>query len=328
MKKLFFISFVLLSSCVDIQVKRQPHSCQLDQGSVDDNRILEKNWHQKTTLKGGLSGADVYKVVDSSGAVYVFRNISYRAHEDKLREIYAHKIASEYGYGPLLYAYNINKGKIVVSLLESSSKTLDKQSQISVLVAALKRMHRGPAFCDHISIIDQIRALYDKINDYPQSIEGNKIGKLITQILSLKNYPKKPTHRDLNPNNIFFTNRGVKFIDFENAAQDDPFFDIASIIIFYQYDGNDEKTFLKLYFGHELSQEEHEHLRMMKKAVSLFYGLTLLSKTSSSQKNIGAQVPKLKEILNNIASGELSLEKEENLALLAIAFLRNAINYY
>lgn len=325
MKRLLLINILLLSGCVSTRIEENTHFCQLDQEVVDEHQILEKLWHQKITLKGGLSGADIYKVTDRRGRTYVFRNIRHRSREDKVREIHAHTIASKSGYGPQLYAYNLDQGKIVVSLLENSHKPLDQHTQIFELAKALKRMHAGPAFCDHLSIMDQTKELYNKINYYPKGIDKNKISNLIGKISSFKSYPKTATHRDLNPNNIFFTKTGVKFIDFENAGQDDLFFDIASIIIFYQYDDNAEDTFLKLYFGHELSEEEYEHLTLMKKAVSLFYGLTLLSKSPCAQYQFDNPIPSLQDILKKIAFGQFSLEKEENIIFLALAFLLNAI---
>jgi thiamine kinase-like enzyme len=316
----------LLSGCINAKLEKNTKFCQLDQEVIDKNAILEKSWIKKVALKGGLSGADVYKVTDGNGMTYVFRNINHKSKEDKIREIYANKIASKYGYGAQLYAYDTEKGKIVISLLENSPKTLDRNALIAELAHALKKMHAGPAFCDHLSIIDLTKALYNKISHYPQVIDKNKISKLISQISYSKPYPKTATHRDLNPNNIFFTKTGVKFIDFENAGQDDPFFDIASIIIFYQYDDNAEDTFLKLYFGHKLSEEEYEHLTLMKKTVSLFHGLTLLSRSPDFQYSADKNIPSLQEVFNKIASGQLSLEREENIRLLGLAFLLDAIN--
>jgi thiamine kinase-like enzyme len=187
-------------------------------------------------------------------------------------------------------------------------------------------MHRGQAFCDHTSIIAQIKELYDKIIFYPEVIEKNKISNLLDQISVLESYPKSATHRDLNPNNIFFTDNDVKFIDFENAGQDDLFFDIASVITFYQYSKDAEKKFLKLYFGRELLKDEQAHLKLMKKTVSLFYGLTLMSKLPHFRKIVDAPVPNLQEILKKVSDGSLSLEKEENMMLLSLSFLLNAID--
>lgn len=334
MKRLLTIILFLLSGCVNTKIEKNTNFCQLDQKIMDENKILEKFWDQKIPLKGGLSGASIYKVTNDSNQKYVFRNINHRSKEDKIREIYAQKIASKYGYGPQLHAYNVNKGEMLISFLEKYNKISSKK-QMFELAKALRKIHDGPAFCDHLSIIDQIKALYDKISYYPKKINKNKISNLISKISSFKSYPKTATHRDLNPNNIFFTKTGVKFIDFENAGQDDPFFDVASVIIFYQYDHDAEAEFLKLYFKSEksassfdsgISEEEYEHLTLMKKTVSLFYGLTLLSKLTDLQHLDHKHEPSLKEILNKISSDQLYLERKENVMVLALAFLLNAIN--
>lgn len=323
MSMLFIINMILFFSS---SIAMNPLTCQLDRVFFDENAIFDKHWHETIPLKGGLSGSDIYKAFDSNGDVYVFRNIRHRSQKEIMREIYAHTIASECGYGPHLYAYNVMTGEIVISLLEHCNTILDQNAQMRNLVDALKTMHNGPALCDQTSIIDQTIALYNSIEAYPEMIDKNKIAILIQHISSLKGLPKTATHRDLHPNNIFFTDTGVKFIDFESAGQDDPFFDIASIIIFYQYSDALEKEFLTLYFGYELSKAEQEHLALMKKTVLLFYGLILLSKLPSVQKPINETILSLQELLDKIASGSLSLEKEENVMHLSLAFLLEAIN--
>jgi len=326
MKRFLFISMLLLSGCINAKLEKNTKFCQLDQEVVDKNAILERSWVKKVALKGGLSGADIYKVTDENGMTYVLRNINHKSKESRIREIYAQKIASKYGYGPQLHAYNTEKGEIVISLLENSPKTLDRNAKIAELVHALKKMHAGPAFCDHLSTIDKIKELYDKINYYPEIIDRKKIVHLINKISSARTYPKTATHRDLNPSNIFLTKTGVKFIDFENAGQDDPFIDIAYIILYHQFDDNAEDTFLKLYFGHKLSEDEYEHLILMKKTVSLFCGLDLLSKVPDFRYSADKHILSLKEVFSKIDSSQPPLEREEKIMLLALAFLLNAIN--
>ena len=325
MIKSLIISVILLAGCSNTDVEMVSNACSLSEYVADKNKIFDRKWSKKITLKGGLSDSGVYKMSDSRDS-YVLKDISHRSRNDRIREIHAHKIASEHAYGPKLYAYDVSKGKIVMSFLTNSNQTLDQHTQIVKIVKALKKMHRGQAFCDHTSIIAQIKELYDKIIFYPEVIEKNKISNLLDQISVLESYPKNATHRDLNPNNIFFTDNDVKFIDFENAGQDDLFFDIASVITFYQYSKDAEKKFLKLYFGRELLKDEQAHLKLMKKTVSLFYGLTLMSKLPHFRKIVDAPVPNLQEILKKVSDGSLSLEKEENMMLLSLSFLLNAID--
>ncbi|MBY0353292.1 phosphotransferase [Candidatus Babeliales bacterium] len=327
MIKLLMISAFLLAGCVRTPLDKKLVSCGLDKKFSDDRALFGRVYLQKTVLKGGASGAQLYKLSDGAKN-YVLRDISHRSEEDRIREISAQKNASENGYGPELYAYDVSQGKLIMSFLQACAQPNDRHQEMIKLVEALKKMHQGSAFFKCTSLVQQIKTFNSQVSILPKGIDRKKIAHLLDEISSLDVYPKCLTHRDLNPNNIFFTDQGVKFIDFENAALDDPFVDVATVIIFYQYAGAMENEFLKLYLGKEASQQDKDHLELMKKAVSLFYGLILLllSKVGDSLQEMNIPESSLATALKKMFEGRLSLENQRDLLELALAFLHEALN--
>jgi len=57
-------------------------------------------------------------------------------------------------------------------------------------------------------------------------------------------------HNDLNPRNVLFTEK-IQLIDWEDAAVNDRYFDLASVCVEFNLDEEDEAFFLRSYFTEE-----------------------------------------------------------------------------
>jgi len=301
------------------------HYCSLKKVySSGEFSFLDKNWSKITPLKGGLSDSTLYKVSDGKN-LYVIRSIAHRSEEDKIREIQAQKIASIQGYGPKLYGYDVDKGKIVMSFLLDSKEKLDQTTKASKLAHLLKSIHNGPKFCDHIPIREQIKNLLLKAKTHFNDSETSKFLSIIAKLEKVKSFKKTATHGDLNPNNIIFSGGNFKVIDFEDAGQDDPFFDIATIIVFNFENTLYEQEFLKHYFGRNPSRKEIVHLNIMKKAVFLFYGFDLMLRVSTQTINKNVRSMNFYKALEEFEKGYLSLANNEHLLILAKSMLNMAL---
>jgi thiamine kinase-like enzyme len=58
-------------------------------------------------------------------------------------------------------------------------------------------------------------------------------------------------HNDLNPRNILFTEK-IQLIDWEDAAINDRYFDLASVCVEFDLDKESEAYFLRRYFTEEI----------------------------------------------------------------------------
>ena len=324
MNRIVILSSLILAGCSTYNGPAN-HSCNLKKiySSIAFNS-LDKNWTEITPLNGGLSGSTLYKVSDGK-KFYVIRSIAHRSQDYKIQELQAQKIASEEGYGPKLYGYDMNKEEIVMSFLQTSEEKLDPKTKASKLAHLLKSIHNGPKFCEHIPIREQIKNLLLKVKIHFNDSETSKFLSIIAKLEKIKSFKKTATHGDLNPNNIIFNDGNFKVIDFEDAGQDDPFFDIATIIVFNFGNTLYEQEFLKHYFGRNPSRKEIAHLNIMKKAVFLFYGFDLMLRVPTQTLNKNVRSMNFYKALEEFEKGHLSLANNEHLLILAKSMRNMAI---
>lgn len=76
--------------------------------------------------------------------------------------------------------------------------------------------------------------------------------------------PKVSIHNDLNPRNIFSSDRGIYFIDWSEATWEDPFYDLAFLSIVLDYNSTEEKLLLKSYLKHQLTPLEIKRYALVK----------------------------------------------------------------
>lgn len=80
----------------------------------------------------------------------------------------------------------------------------------------------------------------------------NKTDKVLKAFKVIDNHSEEYVlcHNDLNPLNIFFSN-DVKFIDWEYAAVNDRYFDLACVCVEFGLNDEVQDLFLNVYFGNE-----------------------------------------------------------------------------
>jgi thiamine kinase-like enzyme len=295
------------------------NSCQSRQDFV----LLNTVWSEEIPLKGGLSGAAIDKVSDGK-KTYVVRYFRDKGPVYITREIQAQKIASDGGYGPHVYAYDDKK--IIMSFLEGSKETIDLATKAFKMAELLKKIHNGPAFGERESLVHQGNRLLARVTRYPKGVDKDTIISIVNKLVAFPIVNKLPIHGDLNPNNILLVNGEYKVIDFENAGQDDPLFDVATILIYNFANTPYESEFLRYYFGHTPSQEEIARLNVMKQAVLLDAGLTLLSRIQPDIIDQAGDPVAFDELLNAYNQGKLSIEDPHNVVKVAQSMLKMVID--
>jgi thiamine kinase-like enzyme len=287
-----------------------------------------------TPLTGGLSDSTIYKV-ENKDKQWVVRFIGHRSMEDKLREINAQSIASQEGWGPLLYASDSDQGWIIMDYIKptllSASDRMNEETYIK-LGRCLQKIHTGPAFFSGKPIVQEIEELLSKLqqtNKIPRSINYKVLKEIIASVK--KNYPRTiaPTHRDLNPNNIIFSDNKIFVIDFENAAQDDPFYDLATIGIFYIFHPYHEKIFLNSYFNRDYTLQEYAYYQEMKQLAFLFYGFNFLDFIPEKViQTTSVTVQPIAQLLEDLGRGVINIADPIDQLKIAVSMLQEAINLY
>ena len=124
-----------------------------------------------------------------------------------------------------------------------------------------------------------------------------------------------PCHNDIQPNNLIFLGNGFKAVDYETAAQSDPYFDVATIAIFYCFfNPKTEQTLLTTYLAHQPTPQEKARLYLMKQIAWIHYALVFL-KISDENINLYStlEVPSYGEfVLNRAKANKGDFERPEN----------------
>lgn len=283
-------------------------------------------------LKGGFSGAPLFTATTDSKK-YVVRFLTKESPEERKQEIATLQIASRCGYGPYVYFADVEKAVVIMEFLhhQNISPQQRQSKELYVLLAKLlQKIHRGPKFenIQDRNVFDTIHKIIQDLK--PKCSEAVPLAKLegimtaIHQVLA-PYVSLAPCHNDLNPNNLIFLGDMFKAIDYENASQDDPYFDIATIANFYCFNNTaHEHILLSTYLDREPSEKEVAKLYLMKQATWILYALIFLRMVPELlYKYEKLQVPSLNDFFKEMSEGKINLEKQED----RLKFAKVKINY-
>lgn len=139
--------------------------------------------------------------------------------------------------------------------LEGKHKEKLNIKEIKVLAKNIKKLHK----------IKSKQKKYDLKNDlkyYKNKLNNKKARKSISickkEINKLKAYKTQlvTSHHDLNPKNIIFYKKSIKFIDWEYTGVNDIFFDLATICSEFHLDKREKTILLKKYFKYYKKKDE------------------------------------------------------------------------
>lgn len=273
-------------------------------------------------LKGGFSGAQLFTVTSGSKK-YVVRFLKHPSQKTRQDEIELSNIAAKGGYGPQIYYDDNKQGVIIIEFLPSRFASYQqhlltllkpKQSeQLYVeLAQLLQKIHSGPKFPKSKSIFDKTRSrmprIKSKANDDVPLTRIENIVSIIHRAIGPHLSPT-PSHNDLNPNNLRFLGRKTKAIDFDDAAQQDPYYDLATVAIYYCIFPAYEKILLSAYLKRHPTLQERAKLYLMKQMARINEALNQLSRaTEKIGKYEALQVLSWKGLLKNFSEGKVNLE--------------------
>ncbi|MFH1831498.1 MAG: choline/ethanolamine kinase family protein [bacterium] len=281
-------------------------------------------------LSGGHSGAQLFKVTSESKQ-YVARFITNKPPKYREQEIFNLKVAENGGYGPQIYFSDAARGIIIMEYL--AGKKLSPQDfrsdQFYVALAhLLQKIHRGKAFAnsdyDVFKRINRhLQINKPKGSDYVPLAKLERVITTIHQALLPHLTNTVPCHNDLHEGNLIFLGQEFKAIDYENAGQNDPYFDMATVTSsagFYSQSAH-EQTLFKTYLERQPSKIENAKLYLMKQVVLIKRALGALNRLGSSPEIIRQysliNAPSLMELAIMALENKMNLDDPEtNLHLL------------
>jgi thiamine kinase-like enzyme len=245
-------------------------------------------------INEGLSQSQIFKV-EKSGQLYVIRLNDPIFAEKNRRELFVFQEASKRGVAPNIYYASEDGSVIVMNFVagqRSSCRIARKKENIALVAYALRQVHtipRCPPICP--SVFDRMLLLHSQM--VAEGVSFSKLDQAIGLLEHLRSvqislsHTFVTAHGDLHSGNIFFTDTGVKFIDWAENSWEDSFYDLSCFALCHDYQLWEEDFLLTCYLGYAPGSEEKTLYAINKCIDYIYFSIDLLStanKMSIDQK--------------------------------------------
>ncbi|NQV86595.1 MAG: phosphotransferase family protein [Woeseiaceae bacterium] len=236
-----------------------------------------------TELKGGLSNK-VWRIDkgERSGVLKIDSEPRGEPFNTRFAEAYVQNAAAKAGLAPKVIL--ANDGMYFSEYVEGtvwSRSCLDKAGNLELIAAALKRLHALPL--TGRSFDAGVAA-----KRYVEKITGLDVGVVAkcTDIISSMRLPHNfcCCHNDLVAENII-TTPDVMFLDWEYACDNDPFFDLATVVEHHELTDVQVTQLLNAYFGGD-GERWREHLEKQRKLYLALLCLWMASRSNSDSAEL------------------------------------------
>ncbi len=167
-------------------------------------------------------------------STYLLRKFILRDRDREL-EYKIQTLAYEHGIAAKPFLLDMQNELMICEFLEGEHKEILSKEMLKKIVKVLKKLHT-------IQIDNEAIALENLF-----IVQSKEVKEAF---FTLEKYPKEMylCHNDLNPKNLIFTENTLKLIDWEFAAVNDLYFDLASVSVEFNLNVLDEAYFLANYF--------------------------------------------------------------------------------
>ncbi len=296
-----FKIFITILSCFSLFVYLQFFQKTDHHESIPEKVIkeyLKTNEFQIKELKGGLSATLLYKV-DTKTDSYVLRmhQSEILGDQDSL-ELYALIEGAKAGISPKVLYVSSDKRAVLMEYINQKTVSIEQATldeNIVKIANAIKVAHqmKGHKISGE-TLLSKAERTYkkvirDQLAPEAEITEALHLIKDYSQALSLHEYPKVHNHGDLNPRNIFISDR-VVFIDWAETTLTDPFSDLSYLSLNMDYTPSQEELLLITYLNRDPTPKEWERYELQKKIHHAFWSLTDLYLADAELKKHPEQI--------------------------------------
>ena len=179
-------------------------------------------------------------LVVADGVKYIVR-VFKEENIDRKLEFYFQKLAYEQGISPEPFLLDELNSLMIMKFQEGKHKAFLSLSELGGLIETIKKLHSHDidndeniktALCRYELVKNSTQAVMDALDE----IDCYAVNYVLC-------------HNDLNAKNILWHDDKAVLLDFEYAAVNDCYFDLASISVEFSLSESDDIHMLDLYFG-------------------------------------------------------------------------------
>ncbi len=279
---IFLITLILNSS---VDATNLVSETSVDKILAEAFPQFERNDITVSLLKGGLSGAGLYKIATNENSYVLRLQPSLNNNTELPNELFALIKASKMGLSPVLQYISDNNQAILMEYIALPTLTLEQAKSpqtISKIADAIRLAHTITDYPQHNEemLSKAIRCHHKVLNDNIGNKEdidaALRLIKEGLKELESYAYAKVHLHGDLNPRNIFLTSDKVLFIDWAETSFADPFSDLTYFALKLDYDTAQQNALLSYYLQRDPTSQEQARFTLNKKIHQAFWSLTNL----------------------------------------------------
>lgn len=280
-----------------------------------------------TRVSAGLSGAGVYKV----GERHVLKVSTERGGWIRKRDVLER--AASVGLAPRVVHADEARLAVVSEFVADRGLApwlgtpATRGEAIAALGRTLRRAHELPLRGDAAQPLALLGEVWDgELAGFPvPAALLEAVAQLRAEEPPAYDGPLVLSHNDLNPSNLIFDGERVLLLDWDAAAPNEPYYDLATVSVFFRFDQAASLALLSAYRSEPVTTLPPRFLYDRRVVAALAGSMFLkLARASGHLGSVAAQPPVLADIYQALRSGAMNLATGDGQFAFGLALLAGA----
>lgn len=291
-----------------------------------------------TRVSAGLSGAGVYRV-DAGGNAFVLKVAGDGAADGWRRKVRVQQLAADAGLAPRIVHVDEERRAVVSDFVADRGfiamywNAATRDAAVRLLGESVRRIHALPV-PDDAPPADALEFLAGTWSELSTGFAVPAFVRDVAQRLIAEPPPPRDraivmSHNDVNPTNVVHDGTRLLFLDWETAAPNDPWFDLASIAVFLRLDAGSCRLLVAAYDGTPVTElpARFEYNRRLMAAMGGINGLLMARKGGygGSGDDSLETTAGLGEFYQRLRSGQVDISTPAGQWMFGLALVKESI---
>jgi aminoglycoside phosphotransferase (APT) family kinase protein len=292
-----------------------------------------------TQIAAGLSGAGVHRVATAGGRTFVLKTSGHQETLDRWRDrLQIQRLAAGAGLAPRVVHADEERRSVVTEFVVDRSFAAfymepgTHEAALARLGGTIRRLHalEPPVEMEAADPVGHLRVIATALAGFAVP---SFVAAAIERVLSNAPPVDRPlvlSHNDVNPTNLVWDGDRLLLLDWDTAAPNDAFYDLASVAVFLRMDDAKCQKLLASY-GHAPTSDLPPGFRYNRRLVAALCGAAFLQlarkngHAGASETDTLDAVPSLAGFYRRMRSGALRVANSEGQWCFGLALVKTSI---